>query len=192
MNYFLQDTLGIKPGSDYCFTNRLPKEIVSYRLEVGKEMKKYPDDPWKVTLKLGKDYPGLMLPSFIGNVHRLLIIHQDALIFFKEFDIGKYQAFPFTLIDHKDNVHSKEYLFLNPLGTRECLNYELSGVEFDEDGDIDGVKRYVLDKTKLKQIPDLFRLFEDDTRYIYSERFVNAIKEKGLTNFHFKKLVISP
>ncbi|MCP4355456.1 MAG: hypothetical protein GY793_07450, partial [Proteobacteria bacterium] len=92
MNYFLQDTLGIKPSSDYCFTDRLPKEVVSYRLKVGKEMKNYPDDPWKVNLKLGKDYPGLLLPSFIGNVARLLIIHQDALKFYKEFDIGKYQA----------------------------------------------------------------------------------------------------
>ncbi|MCP4355457.1 MAG: hypothetical protein GY793_07455, partial [Proteobacteria bacterium] len=145
----------------------------------------------KVNLKLGKDYPGLLLPSFIGNVARLLIIHQDALKFYKEFDIGKYQAFPFTLIDHKDNVHSKEYLFLNPLGTRECLHHELSGVELKKNGDIRKLKKLVLDKSKLKQIPDLFRPFEDDNRYIYSERFVNGIKEKGLTNFHFKKLQIS-
>ncbi len=82
MKYFLQDSLGIKPDSDYCFTYDAPKGILAYRLKVGKNMKNYPEDPWKVTLKLGDNYPGLLLPSFIGNTSRLLIIHQDALKFF--------------------------------------------------------------------------------------------------------------
>ncbi len=181
MNFFQQRTLGISPRSDFCFTDTSPRGAEVFSLTVGNEKTDYPSNFFEVTLKLGENYPGLLLPSFIGNTDSLLILHQETLKLFEEFDIGEYQAFPFTLLNHKDQVHSKEYVFLNPLGAKECLDLELSGAD-----------KIVLDKAKLDQAPDLFRPLEMKYEYIYSERLVKAIEEKGLTNFLFKKLTMEP
>ncbi|MDA8137274.1 MAG: hypothetical protein M0036_01370 [Desulfobacteraceae bacterium] len=195
MPFFLLDITANSGRSDYCFTDDEPSGIgvKGYRLASGQAMgHDYPADPFEVTLQLGKDHPGLKLPSFIGNTGSYLLVHQSVAEFFKGFNAGTMEMFPFTLLDHKKRVYNREYVFFNPLGTVKCMNLSKSRILYDEeDGQILRVKTIVLDRSKLTGLPDLFRLHEKPRGYVFSGAMVDGIKAKGFTNFYFQELAVA-
>ncbi len=171
MKYYLQDTVGKLNEVDYCFTDELPKGVFSYGLKAGEVVDDYPSDPWAVTWELGEDYPGLLLPSFIGNTDCLLVFHKEVIEFLKDFNVGKAQSFPFTLINYKKRVHSKDYLFFNPLGTFDCLHEELSEINIDED---DGEIFLGIDKMCLvKKSLEMRRIYFESRKTIVHMSTVN-------------------
>ena len=191
MKFFMVEILADYGEGDYCFTDKLPQGIGvrSYRLAEGIPIvKDYPEDPWEVSLQLGDVYLGLQLPSLIGNTSGLLIVHRDVGDLIKQYRIGKIEILPFTLYDHKRRIHSKEYVFVNPLGTFDCLNEEFSELKRADSGKILRIKRLVLDREKIKNGNDLFRMKEMPDEYIFSEPLVEGITSKSLTNFIFNEL----
>lgn len=188
MKYFQIEVLG-EENDDYCFSNNSPSKIGDYKLMVGKSLKKeYPSDPFEITLELDEDAPGLVCASFLGNTKSFLMMKQEAADVILKHNIKKIEVYSFTLLDHEKKIHSKEYVFVNPLGTFDCLNMELSDYDRATSGKILGFNEFVLDKNKMKIAPDLFRPQEDDSAYFFSEKLVNALAEEGFTNFEFEEL----
>lgn len=191
MEFFVLDTLADHGAGDFCFSNNSPDGIglKSYRLSGGMPLSKdYPEDPWEVGLKLGADYPGLKLPSFVGNTGRLMIVHRDIASAIQDHDVGEIEVLPFTLYDHKQRVYSRDYVFLNPLGEVDCINYELSKIEYSKKGKIQWIEKLVLDKKKAKGYCDLFRPKGKSNMYIFSEKLVDKLKYMHSSNFFFEKL----
>ena len=198
MNYYLLNLLGDVNDSnydDYCFAGGSPSgldEFVRYPEEGIALSKNYPEDPWTVTIKLDEDRQGIKLSSYIGNTNGNLIVKKDALLIMQKFILGECESFPFTLINHKNRVHSKDYLLVNPLGTFDCLDFEKSKLMWESDHSAIGmIMEYVLDPHKLGKVPDLFRIEKSTIDYVFSERLVNALREASCTNFGFDKFPFS-
>lgn len=189
MKYYKVDVFG-ENKEEYCFTNNMPGDIGNYELMSGESLKdEYPDDPFEITLKFDPDAPGLLTTSFLGNTNSTLIVKQEVAGLILKHETGEIEVWPFTLLNHDKKIHSKEYVFVKPIGTFDCINRDLSEVGIDSDnGEILGVEKWVLDKNKIKKAPDLFRLKEDECHYFFSEKLVNAIKKAGYSNFVFQVL----
>ena len=188
MQYFRLEPLADYGRGEYCFVDDTPDGIATrwHRLASGLPFdNEYPTDPAEVTLKLGADYPGLRLPSFIGNTPGMLVVSSAAADVMQAANVGRMERLPFTLLDHKQRVHSRDYVFINPLERRDALNLEHSEVRRGRKGDIRDVTTMVLDRTKEHEFIDLFRLGEDPSFYLVSETMVTALRQSGATNFNF-------
>jgi hypothetical protein len=189
MRFYLLDTNGDLSKEDYCFSDNEPVPIGSYDLISGARLAdEYPAGLDKVTLKLGDDYPGLELPSLIGNTDNMLIVHRDLAAAIRSHEVGEVELLPFTLLNHKGRVHSTEYVFLNPVGTRDCLDMERSECKRHKSGKIMAMLKYVLSRKKLKDAPNLFRPQETPARYIFSGELVDALRKRKFTNLVFEEL----
>ncbi len=143
----------------------------------------YPTD---VQLRLGDDFPGLALPSFIGNTSGLLIVDAKASSLILAHDVGRTECLAFALIDHRGQVHSRDYVFLNPLERIDCVNLEHSTVRRSRKGAIREISKLVLAESRRSELIDLFRVGEEPGIYVFSERVVSALAQAGCTNFAFR------
>jgi len=190
MKYFILDGLGNYRNEDYCFTDRGPRGVMdSYDLVACVRVAdEYPDGLGETKLELGEDYPGLELTSYIGNTKSMLIVNRETAAIVQSQDVGELEVIPFTLINHKGRVHSRDYVFLNPLSCVDCLDLNKSAVDRHRDGSIMKITKFVLAASKLAGLCNLFRPKEDLGRYIFSETLVNALHARGCTNFVFEEL----
>ena len=173
MKFFMLDCKGNYTNTDYCFTDNGPRGTIDdYDLRCGLRVAdEYPDGIGETTLKLGDDYPGLELTSFIGNTHSLLIVEKKVA----------------DLI-HKGRVHSRDYVFLNPIGSVDCLDLQRSTVLRHDDGTIMKIQKFVLSPAKVAGVRHMFRPDEDLNKYIFSETLVNALRANNCTNLVFEEL----
>src|SRR5262249_24374008 len=136
----------------------------------------------------GADYPGLTLPSFLGNTAGMFVVNRQSADIIATGRVPNLERLPFVLLDHKSRVYSRDYAFLNPLEKIQCLNLQLSKVDRSAKGEIEEVLELVLDKAKEPDLPDLFRLGEEPHIYLMSDFLVRALERAGCTNFHFRQV----
>jgi hypothetical protein len=187
MGYFTINTLGDTEHEEYCFTDNMPEGlgVRSYRLAKGVAFgTEYPADIDEVRLRLGEDYLGLKRASFLGNTSGFLPVDAKTADIILSHKVGTIERMPFLLIDHKGRVHSRDYVFLNPLERIDCLNLDLSVVRRSKKGEIKDVKNVVLQKASVPNL-DLFRLGELSDMYLFSSALVDALTSAGCTNFVF-------
>jgi hypothetical protein len=170
-----------------CFSDNTPDGIGTrwYRLSSGVPFGT--DYPTDVQLRLGDDFPGLKLPSFIGNTSGLLIVDTKAAALILTHDVGRTERLAFALIDHRGEVHSRDYVFLNPLECINCVNLEHSVVRRSRKGAIRVISKLVLAESRRAALIDLFRVGEEPAIYVFSERVVSALVQAGCTNFAFRE-----
>ena len=190
--FYMQELLGDSNNRDFCFTNTKAKGALISIIRSGKRVnpQTYPSNPFEVTMHLAEDHPGLLLPSFIGNTHQYFMVQKEIADIILQHNVDEVQVFPFTLMNHKNRVHSKDYVFLNPLGIYDCLNHDLSDFKRRKSGAIRGVRKYVIDKEKVQDLPDLFRVKEDSSEIFYSKRLVDRLREEKVTNFVIKEIEV--
>jgi hypothetical protein len=192
MRYFGLRFAGNLNNPDYCFVPTPPRggKLTAYNLKTGKRVAdKYPGGIGEVTLQLGEDYPGLELTSYIGNTDSMLVVDRKTADIIQSHRVGEIELIPFKLLNHKGRVHSSDYVFVNPIGAVDCLNYEKSSITRDEDdGSLVRVDKVVLAANKLSGAPDLFRIKDAMTSYVFSEALVSDLRDKGCTNFVFEEL----
>lgn len=191
MRFFKLNHVGNVKNEDYCFVPDAPVggELTSYNLKVGRRIsEKYPNGVGDVTLRLGEDYPGLELTSYIGNTQSMLIVDRKTAGIIQAHNVGEIELIPFRLLNHKGRAHSRDYVFMNPIGWVDCLNHQRSEITRKNDGTFVRVKTVVLDTGRLIDVPDLFRIKEALTCYVFSEKLVNDLRDEGCTNFVFEEL----
>jgi hypothetical protein len=193
MRFFTIDTIADGGVGDYCFTDHTPDGLETnwYRLATGvpfDDEYPYPASPDDVRLRLGDDNLGLKLPSFIGNTSGMLVVDNKTADLIVSRRVGEIERLPFVLVNHKKRIHSRDYVFLNPLEKIECLNLEQSKVRRSTKGEVLEVTKIVLDRSREKDLPDLCRLGEEPSVYLCSETLVTALEEAGCTNFVFNPL----
>ena len=191
MPFFMLNHVANSANEDYCFIPTGPRggELTAYNLKVGKRVAdKYPGGIGDVTLQLGEDYPGLELTSYIGNTNSMLVVDKRTAAIVQAHNVGEIEVIPFKLLNHKGRVHSTDYVFLNPIGWIDCLDKDRTLFDRKDNGTIVRVNKPVLASAKLHGVPDLFRIQEMLSRYVFSEVLVADLREKGCTNFVFEKL----
>ncbi|WP_437933921.1 imm11 family protein [Sorangium sp. So ce341] len=186
------DTLADRGQGEYCFMSDEPEGIgaSTYRLALGDPLREMVEGDVTLTWTFGADYQGIKLSSFLGNTGRFLAVHRDVSDLVKRHRCDDLEVVPFMLRDHRKRVKSSDYVFLNPIGAVDCMNLALSVVRRARSGDVLDVPKMVLDPAKLVSAPDLFRVREVPSRYLFSGDLVDAIRAAGFTNFVFRELAM--
>lgn len=94
---------------------------------------------------------------------------------------------PLAIYNHKGRLASSDYFIVNPLGTVDALDLERSQIEW-LGSDIVEIEKRVLDPEKLKGAPDLFRLKEEPSAYVISQRLIAKLTPPPPTNFYVQRL----
>ena len=103
----------------------------------------------------------------------------------KKHNIQEAEFWPFTLMNHKGRVHSKDYRFV-VTPQFDALDDELSNIKRSANGVAVRIRKIVLDKKKLENAPDMFRI-NDLGKMAFSEPLVKILQKK-FTNFVFDKV----
>jgi hypothetical protein len=188
MKFFRIDKLPMEDKA-YCILKSGPKgcDRINYKMACGEPAAAEfpPDARWSMT----KAYPGIRVPAVIANTARLLVVHRAV----KDVMAGSgvaMECLPFTLLDHKGRVASKDHFIINVLGTYDCLDLEKSEIVYsDTDPDeILDVEEYVADPRKLEGAPALFRIKEDPYETVISHRLLDELRPVDPTNLYFHEL----
>lgn len=178
----------------YCFLEWKPEEIPirqKWRLTKGYPMEDhYPgDSPWYMS----DEYPGFKLPSLIGNVSNMLVLHQDLARVIEATGVPM-ELLKFTLHNHKKRVASRDYVIVNPLGTFDCLNYDESKIQYTEEDkpQVVGVDKRVFDSRKMAEAPDVFRILEEPREIVISHKVVEELKKLNPTNVYLHRVEQAP
>jgi hypothetical protein len=168
---------------DYCFLRDYPKALGLDTYKFGKGEEFGSDYPPDTRVDMSEREPGMKLPSLIGNTCNMLIVHREVKDVIAEVNEGPTEYLPLRIYNHKKRLASDEYFIVNPLGAQDCLDLSASKIEY-MGKKIVAVKSIVLDRKKLEKAPDLFRVREDTTVYVASQRLLKRIMmgERTMTN----------
>lgn len=191
MRYFTIDSLGDPNNMDeMCFIDSpAPEEvkIKDYKISTGEPASNF--YPTNAKVYMDNTHKGKVLGDLIGNTSSFLIVHKRIKEIIEKYSKkGEVEYLPFTLYNHKKQPCSSDYFFINPLGTKDCLNIEKSGVEYFETGEVVGLDEIVIDPLKLVDAPHIFRVNEEPTTYIFSRDLLKSIADIGATNFFVNEL----
>ncbi|WP_437274745.1 hypothetical protein WME90_26200 [Sorangium sp. So ce375] len=190
MRFFLLNTLADHGRGEYCFMSEEPQGVgpSTYRLARGEPLRGKMTEATVLTWSFGKDYPGLKLSSFLGNTGRYLAVHRNVAEIVQRHRAGELEVIPFVLHDHRARPRSEDYVFLNPLGSTDCLDTTRSVIKRARSGNVIDVPKMVLERGKLAGAPGLFRVREIPSRYVFSGALVDEIAAQRFTNFVFNEI----
>lgn len=97
------------------------------------------------------------------------------------------QYFPLVIRTPDQSDAITGYKIANIVGVVDCVNRELSDLEYFDDGDIEFVNRLVLDEEAIPAGLDIFRLAGRTTMVVLSQVLKDAIVGAGMTGFVFYK-----
>ena len=167
----------------------------SYELACGEPaaalMKERGDDAMQ--LHLEESEGGLELPDVVPNTDNLLVLRKRcAEEILAAHDVGDHEALPVVLIDGRGRVHAKDYVVVNPFGLTECLDMERSEMNGDDEHPVVRIfGKFWLDASRVPQDRDIFRVKGLGHGYIFSERLVQFIRDRGFTNFLLQPVQLS-
>jgi hypothetical protein len=146
--------------------------------------------PRDARMQLAEENPGVTLTPLLGNTVSYLIVDRATSEIILRHCAGvPLEILPFTLLDHRGRVHSRDYVVLNPLGSRDCVDARASDIDYFE-GQVAGINTLVLDPAKLEGAPALFRLAQERQRYLVQEGLAAALA--GLRNVVLREVPVSP
>jgi len=194
VQYFELDPLG-ESEMDYCFANIGSAKLGfdSLALNKGTSVKEESPDGWpEPRVGLDEDTPGLIHPDFIGNTDGVLVSSKIMAELILSRNVGQIETIPFVLLNHRGHIHSRDYLFLNPLGTFDVMHMKKSEYRRYKNGTVSPIGiGLVLDKSKLESLPELFRLREDPQRYILAEPLVADLRKHKFSNLVLNELDVA-
>lgn len=180
---------------DWCFCSTQPTGIGPsiYRIQVGQSLGDlYPAGPDGVEWQLSNACSSMKKPSLLGNTCHILAVHSDVAATIRAYEAEPLEVLSFILMNHRGRVHSTDYVFMNPIGSVDCLHTTQSKIIYATSGEVIHIDRIVLDKEKVKNCKvDLFRIREDPMVYVISERLANAFERKRFTNIVLSELEVA-
>ncbi|MCY1078316.1 hypothetical protein [Archangium lansingense] len=192
MQFFQLSTLGDMKNPELALTWGTPEGMEMRGYTLGRGKPATPHYPKRARVSLREDHAGIQLSSLLGNADNYLVVHKDVKQVIAEHCQGvEVEYLPFDLYDHRKRLYSRDYLFINPIGTRDCLEPVASGVEIGPEGGVIHVAQCVLDPKKAEALPALFRPVEKPAAYIVSQPLAEALRARGFTNIIFTPLTFS-
>lgn len=155
--------------------------------------------------RLGKGYPknakiymneenqGIKLSAMLGNSQNRIIVNRDVKKVVEKHCGDAVEYLPFTLYDHRRRPYSKDYFILNPLGTYACLDLKKSKIEWSKDDpkELIHIHTHVVDRSKLKGLPQLFRLDLEPLTYLLQYDLAKECHDRDFSNLTWWKLPFS-
>lgn len=142
--------------------------------------------------QLDEDEGGLEVGDYITNVeNHLTVTKKFADSVGDKFDLGQCEMIPALARNEKGRVHIPAMVVMNPVEAVDCLDWEASDVDDDEDYPM--VQLFGAWSLRPERMPDgrdLLRV-KGLIGYVFSERLVDFIEERGMTNFEFEEAPVS-
>jgi hypothetical protein len=190
MRFYMIDGLGDPNDEDRCvlFNSVEGIGLGDVGLHTGEPV--WPRYPKDARIYMSKESPGIKLSSVLGNVKNFLIVSRDFKEAVEKLCGDKVEYLPFTLYDHRKRVHSRDYFILNPLGTFDCLDLKKSDIQWGkaEPDKVIRVREPVLDRAKMKDAPQLFRVAQEPTTYVVGVELAREIYDRDFTNVIWTEL----
>ncbi len=142
----------------------------------------------KITLILSND-------SYIGRMTDHLSITELYGFVFSEklrgllqgLSVDNIQYFDLDIVNKKNGISYTDYKIGNIVGLVDCINKDLSDVEYFNDGGIEFIDKLVLDETKIPSELKKFRLLNRTTLTFVHQSIKDAINESDITGCLFYK-----
>lgn len=185
MNYFILNLIPMVDLS-YCTMGDLPDSIrgKSYKMTRGLAMGA--DYPANTEWRMSDTYGGIKLPSLVSNTDNILVVERKLKDIIEATGISM-ECLPFVMLNHKGREASRDYFIINPLGNRDCLNLEVSEIEWEGD-EVVKLEKAVLDPEKLQDTPAIFRIKEEREQIVISHQLADALKAVNPTNIYLFSL----
>jgi hypothetical protein len=186
VDYFLINTMPLT-HSNYVFLDDEPigAERFGFRMAIGELMGD--DYPTDARVYLDRSSPGVELSDLVANSNDFLILSSSVQKRLAGSLSEPVEYLPLAIYNHKRRLASSEYFIVNPLGTVDALDRERSKIEW-LGADIVEIEKLVLDPEKLKHAPDLFRLKEEPSAYVISQRLIAQLTPPPPSNFYVQRL----
>lgn len=191
--FFLLDLLGAD-NKDLCFLDTFIKGIEDERWRPAGGKRLSPVYPKKPLIAMSKKYKGIELTDFLANSFNCIVgstAFKEAVEAHCPKDTVEFLSF--ALLDHRGRPYSDDYFLINPLGTFDCLDFKASDIDWSDDtpDEILDVEEHVLDRKKMKEAPQFFRIDRDITSYVLGVELIREMKKRALTNVIVEELEFS-
>ncbi|MEJ2612132.1 MAG: hypothetical protein P8179_19200 [Candidatus Thiodiazotropha sp.] len=187
MQYYILDGLG--EDKKFCHVDSSVEGFNDYDLVLddGGTLKGvYPKDPYEVIMHLDEDYPkNIVKGDLVCTTDDYVMVSERVVEELKKHNIQEAEFWPFTLMNHKGRVHSKDYRFV-VTPQFDALHDELSDIKRSANGVAVRLRKIVLDKKKLENAPDMFRV--NDLGIMAFSGLLVKILQKKFTNFVFNEV----
>jgi hypothetical protein len=146
----------------------------------------------RLTYTLDEEAGGLRVGDYLTNTQSELVLKRacaEAIV--TEFDVGPHELISAEVKNEKGRVHAADITVLHPVLTNDCLDWEKSRLDRDEDYPM--VRLFGAWSLNGKKVPpklDLFRV-KGLFGFIFSERLVEFINKKGFENFVFENAKVT-
>jgi hypothetical protein len=169
------------------------QEIVDPIFDVGTELDKneigspfviiVDEKQSKIKNKRQKDKVSLS----VINAGNLFLASSRVENLFRELEINNVQFFDVTIRSSIGEIN--EYKILNITDKFDCVDFDLSELVLFSDGDIQRIKKLVIDSAKIPLAKKIFLLDKYPTQVIIvHDDLKQSIEKEGLTGFTFFKL----
>ncbi|TEW51228.1 imm11 family protein [Psychromonas algicola] len=191
MNYY-RINVHKREDEDFCFLTRPPEKInllSSYIVKGISATSRYPED---VVAKMPADRGGIYPSDIISNRNLCLIVVSEIKEIIQEFCGESCEYLPVKIQNHRERIEKKNYFYINPLGSFDCLDKEKSVIEYNSEGKVIVVEHFVFDQKKMATLPDIFRVKESEKKYFINQRLVDEIKRRlpNLTNLNLEPIEV--
>lgn len=193
MRYFLLETLGDVNDRGLCMIHDFIKGIEMSAWKVGKGERVGAEYPRDAKIYMSKESPGIKLSDVLGTVRNMLIVSSRLRALIERHCTNDIEYLPFTLYDHRKRVHSQDYSIINPIGTVDCLDLKASRITWGKSDPtrISSVQKRVLDRKKLENAPQLFRIDKDACSYVVGLELAKEMNTQKVSNAFWSELAVN-
>jgi hypothetical protein len=193
MRFFNLSALGDPDDESLCFLDNFVDGLEPQSWRVGEGTRFGREYPKDAKVFMNRENPGIKLPPLVGNSLNMIVGSRDFKEALEKHCKNEIEYLPFTLYDHRKRIHSRDYFIINPIGTFDCLDMKESIIEWDEDepGQIIGIDKRVLDRKKMKDAPQFFRIDKDPSSYVVGLELAREFKARNFTNIFWAELPLS-
>lgn len=193
MRFFKLSCMGDPDDDNLCFLDNFldEHEGLSARAALGRRFgKDYPKD---AKLFMNRENPGIKLSPLLGNSRNMIVGSRDFKEALEKHCTNQIEYLPFTLYDHRKRVHSRDYFIINPIGTFDCLDFKESVIKWDDEApdEIISIHKTVLDRKKMKDAPQFFRIDRAPTAYVVGLEVAREFKARNFSNIFWAELPLS-
>jgi len=177
----------------FCFLANAPEGTVGLNHRMARGYPMGSDYPAGATWQMSDEYDGIKLPTLISCLDSILVLLKPAMEIFRDTGVPM-ECLPFTLLNHKGRVASRDYFIVNLLGTLDCLDIEKSDIEWLDDqvgGEVIHVYDHVLDPRKIAGAPPVFRTKEDPYCIVLNETVAEKLRAPKPTNLYLTELEVA-
>ena len=193
MRFFKISVLGDPDDDSLCFLDNFVEGInplahrASSGLRIGAEY------PKEAKIFMNRENPGIKLSPLLGNSRNVLVGSNEFKAAIEKHCKNEIEYLPFTLYDHRKRVHSRDYFIINPIGTFDCLDRKESVIEWDDEDpeEIIGFDKLVLDRKKMKDAPQCFRIDKAPSAYVLGLEVAREFKAQSFKNIWWTELPLS-